>query len=294
MAGLLSLVPRYLPRLGLAPQWVAYSRPLILLLFVASVIVTVVFRANVEAQGGAYATGVLVLMLSAAIAAAIAAHKDGATGLSFYCWLVAAVFAYTLVDNVIERPDGLIIASCFIATIMLTSLVSRWQRATELRVAKLTFCDIQSHRLWQGMCGKKVNLVPTHLSEPEARQKKAAEIRLHYKIDGPLAFITVKLLDNRSEFLAPLNVQVEQDCDNYVIVASQAIAVANTISYMSELLDPISIFLSLTRGNRVQQSLRYLLLGEGETGLMVYHILLRHWDATPEDDVRPFIFLMSD
>jgi hypothetical protein len=42
------------------------------------------------------------------------------------------------------------------------------------------------------------------------------------------------------------------------------------------------------------QALRYILVGEGETGLMVYTILLRFWDATPEDDVRPLIFLMSD
>ena len=42
------------------------------------------------------------------------------------------------------------------------------------------------------------------------------------------------------------------------------------------------------------QALRYLLFGEGETGLMVYTILLRYWKWTPEEDVRPLIFLMSD
>ena len=30
------------------------------------------------------------------------------------------------------------------------------------------------------------------------------------------------------------------------------------------------------------------------TGLMVYTVLLRYWDWTPEEDVRPLIFLMSD
>jgi hypothetical protein len=34
--------------------------------------------------------------------------------------------------------------------------------------------------------------------------------------------------------------------------------------------------------------------GEGETGLIVYTILLRYWDWTPEEDLRPLIFLMSD
>jgi hypothetical protein len=31
-----------------------------------------------------------------------------------------------------------------------------------------------------------------------------------------------------------------------------------------------------------------------ETGLMVYAVLLRYWEWTPEEDVRPLIFLMSD
>ena len=42
------------------------------------------------------------------------------------------------------------------------------------------------------------------------------------------------------------------------------------------------------------QAVRYLLFGEGETGLMVYTVLLRYWHWTPEEDVRPRIFLMSD
>jgi len=42
------------------------------------------------------------------------------------------------------------------------------------------------------------------------------------------------------------------------------------------------------------QAMRFLLFGEGEVGLLVYKILLRYWDYTPEEDVRPCIFLMSD
>ena len=71
-------------------------------------------------------------------------------------------------------------------------------------------------------------------------------------------------------------------------------AVANVIAYVSELIDPISIFLGLTRQNSVSQAFRYLLWGEGETGILVYEILLRHWEQTPEDDIRPLIFIMSE
>jgi hypothetical protein len=73
-----------------------------------------------------------------------------------------------------------------------------------------------------------------------------------------------------------------------------ALAIANTIAYISEAIDPISIIIGLTRRNLMAQAIRYLVLGEGETGLMVYTVLLRYWELTPEEDVRPLIFLMSD
>ncbi len=294
MAGLLHLVPRFLPRFGMAPQWVAYPRPLVLLLFTVCVIVTLVFKADVEAQGGAYATGVLVLMLSAAIAAALALWREGRRALGGYCWAVAVIFAYTLADNVHERPDGIIIASIFITVILVFSAISRLHRSMELRVSEVGFADDESSRLWSEMRGKKVHLVPARTFNRANHERKTAEIKKHYKVDGKFAFVHVKLLDNRSEFFAPLLIKVRREGDSYMVEAGQAIAIANTIAYLSELLDPISIFLGLTRLNLVTQALKYLFLGEGETGLMVYMILQRYWEWTPEDDVRPLIFLMSD
>lgn len=294
MAGLLHLIPRYLPRFGMAPTWVAYTRPLVLALLTIDLLVTLAFRANVEAQSGAYATGVLFLMLSASVAAALALWREGRRLPGFYCWLVSVVFAYTLVANVIERPDGIVVASIFIVIVIAFGAASRYRRATELRVADLTIVDDESARLWQSIVSKKVNLVPVGNADSGCRQRKAAEIRRYYAVQGPLAFVHVQLLDNRSEFLAKLRVRVTSEDGHYLIEISQAIAIANTIAYISELLDPISIFLGLSRQNLMTQSLRYLFLGEGETGLMVYTILVRYWNWTPPGDVRPVIFLISE
>lgn len=294
MAGLLHLIPRYLPRYGLAPRWASYGRPLVLVLFCVTVLVTWIFDADVEKQAGAYATGVLALILSASFAVALSLWREGATRKSAYFWLVTVVFAYTFLDNVVMRPDGVIIAGIFIVVMILLSAVSRAWRSIELRVSTLSMADQFSATLWKSLVGKKVHLVPLRTATPEARARKEAEIRKYYKISGPLAFVHVVQLDNRSEFISPLRIQVTPVGENFIIEVSRAIAIANSIAYLSEALDPISIFLGLTRRNLIAQALRFLIWGEGETGLLVYAILLRYWAWTPEDDVRPLIFLMSE
>ena len=49
----------------MAPEWARANRPLIVIFTLITFIVTIAFNANVEAQGGAYATGVLVLIARA-------------------------------------------------------------------------------------------------------------------------------------------------------------------------------------------------------------------------------------
>jgi hypothetical protein len=302
MTGLLNLIPRYLPRFGMAPRWVAYQRPVILVLFAIDVVVTLVFRADVEAQGSAYATGVLVLILSAAVAVAIAMSRESVllrpkTWLSaFYFWLVTAVFVYTLLDNVVERPAGVVIASIFIFLLLLVSAASRYYRSTEMRISEVTFEDSESAQLWAQFTGKKVNLIPQSdsvFARENRMEEKIQQLHEHFKITGPLAFLHVHLLDNQSEFIAPLRVRVSRQGQDLTIEAFGAVAIANSIAYLSELLDPISIVLELTRRNLMKQSLAYVLWGEGEIGLTVYSILVRYWEFTKRTTGLPLIFLMS-
>jgi hypothetical protein len=294
MAGLLHLVPRYLPRVGLAPHWVAYARPLVLVLFGFDVLITLIFRANVDAQGGAYATGVLVLMSSAAIASAVSLWKERSFGMGLYCWAVVIVFAYTTIVNIAERTEGIIIAAFFILFILVLSGISRYMRSTELRVEGHRFCDSESERLWSQLCREKANLIPVDSFDPEVRTSHKNQMSRYYHLNGPLAFVRVNLLDNRSEFLSPIEITVKKEHGDYLITASQAVAKANTIAYLSELMHPAGIFVRLTRLNPMRQSFRYFLLGEGETGLMVYSILQHYWEVTHAREDRPCIFLMSD
>ena len=143
---------------------------------------------DVDAQGGAYATGVLVLMLSAAVAAALALWRENRPLSSLYCWLVSAVFLYTLVANVFERPDGIIIASIFITAVIGFSAASRYRRATELRVANLTIVDDASARTWESILDKKVNLVPIRGLDAAARRTQGGGDPAVLFRSGPIGF----------------------------------------------------------------------------------------------------------
>ena len=294
MAGMLNLVPRYLPRFGMAPQWVQYTRPLVLILLAVDLFVVWVFKANVDAQGGAYATGVLVLMLSAAVAVSLALWHENRRGTSLYFWAVAALFAFTVVDNVAGRPDGVIIAGLFILAILLASAASRYSRATELRVERLTFVDDVSRELFATLRGKKVNLVPVADLDAGRLARKGRHLARFYQQKGKIAFLHVTLADDRSDFETALRARLREEGEHVIIDIEGAVAIANAIAWVSEELDPIAIYLQLSLEHPFRQNLKYVLWGEGETGLMVREVLLRYWHYTPEDDIRPLIFLVSE
>ena len=131
------------------------------------------------------------------------------------------------------------------------------------------------------------------LEHPEEREEKAREIASHFRAEGPLAFVHVEQRDDRSEFSMRLRISVEALPDgNWLIRASNAVAVANAIAFLSETIDPRSIFLTLTRQDPLSQTLSYVLFGSGEIGISIYEVLARHWEAVPRER-RPEIFLLS-
>jgi uncharacterized membrane protein len=99
----------------------------------------------VDAQAGAYATGVLAMMTSAAFAVMLTTWRGSSRRGGFAFGVVAAVFVYALVANAVQRPDGLLIAFFFGVAIVVVSLVSRVQRSTELRQERIEI-DEQAQR----------------------------------------------------------------------------------------------------------------------------------------------------
>lgn len=291
MAGLLNLVPRYLPRYGMAPDWARASRPLVLVFVVISFLVTLVFHASVDAQGGAYATGVLVLMSSAAIAVTISVWT------SWMRWgflLVSLVFAYTTFSNVVQRPEGIKIAAIFIGLIILTSLISRAFRSTELRIREIVLDDASREFLFRNH-DQVIRLIshrPVHRSVEEYESRDALARTAHnLNSNEQLLFLEIDRVDS-SEFEASL--RVTGACvGRYKILCASSPAVPNAIAaILIHIRDATGrrphIYFKWTEGNPIKHMFRFLVFGEGDVPPLT-HEVLRQSIADPQQ--RPFVHL---
>lgn len=292
MAGLLNVVPRYLPRYGMAPDWTRRTRPLVLVYTVIAFTVTILFRANVEAQGGAYATGVLVLMTSAAVAVTLSSRRHGTKRAKLTFGAITLVFIYTTIVNIIERPEGIRIAGLFIAAIVVTSLVSRVWRSTELRVEQVEM-DEAAHQFITEAGQTTVRLIANRLNvgDIEEYYLKEKEVREdnHIPATDPVLFLEVQISD-ASEFANTVRVKGVAVGD-YRILRAESAAVPNAIAaillYTRDQTGNLPhAYFGWVEGNPIQYLLRFILFGEGDIAVVTREVL-RKAERNPE--LRPAI-----
>jgi hypothetical protein len=292
MAGLLNILPRYLPRFGMSPTWLERQRPLVLLLTTVCLFVNWWFRADVEAQGSAYATGVLVLMASGAFAVLLAEWATPWRRVAFGAILV--VFSYVLVVNTYERPDGLKIGGAFILITMGASLWSRYLRASELRIPAMSFDTPESERLWQAAKEwEDVVLLPIRGASREQRVACAArKIQHHATPTSRYVYLHVDLVEDTSRFESTVRVKVTQDGEDLVVEVQDAVAVANAIAYVAIELDVREVVIGLLdNGTPFMNAVMYLLFGTGEVGYGVRAIFMRireQWLADHESALQKY------
>jgi hypothetical protein len=285
MAGLLNIVPRYLPRYGMAPDWAKATRPLVIVFTLIAFAVTIIFDANVEAQGGAYATGVLVLMSSAAVAVTISSWRKGGKWWAYL--LIALVFGYTTILNIIERPEGIKIASFFIGAIVLTSLVSRVWRSTELRVEQVEL-DETAQAIIDGASKGTIRIIANRCDRGDVDEYRVKEQEKrednHIPANDPIIFFEVSPGD-ASEFAGVLRVMGDH-VDGYRVLRAESPAVPNAIAaFLLHLRDQTGklphIYFGWSEGNPLAYLLKYVAFGEGDTAPTT-HEVLRQAEEDPE------------
>ncbi len=292
LAGLLNVVPRYLPRYGMAPDWTRATRPLVLIFAAVAFLVTWVFQADVDAQGGAYATGVLVLMTSAAFAVTLVVKKRGNNLKTALYILITAIFVYTTAVNIIERPEGIKIASIFIGAIIAVSLVSRIYRTTELRVEEFKF-DGKALQIINDAAQGDIRIIAHHpgarTEEEYCRKELQKRQNNHIPASDPIVFLEVTVVD-ASDFAGAIVVRGEER-HGYKILRVYATTVPNAIAALLLRIRDMTggmphAYFSWSEGNPLLFLVKYLFLGQGDVPPVTHEVLR---EAEPIPERRPMI-----
>ncbi|MFJ8085414.1 amino acid transporter [Streptomyces sp. NPDC096205] len=294
MAGLINIVPRYLPDYGMAPEWGRAVRPVVIVYTAVSVLITFVFDADVEAQAGAYATGILAMMVSGAFAVTLSVARTGRRTSAVGFGLLTAVLFYALAYNIVDKPDGIAISGAFILGIVIVSLISRVSRTTELRADRIVF-DSEARRFITDTLAhdNAINIIANRRQTGDRAEYsgKEREQRGSNPVPAPadVLFLEIDVVDP-SDFSETLTVR-GVEVDGYRILRAEAPAAPNAIAAILLVLRDTTglrphCYFAWAEGSPLKHMLRYFLLGRGDTAPVTREIIRRH---EPDPDRRPGI-----
>jgi hypothetical protein len=293
MAGLLNIVPRYLPRYGMAPDWARATRPLVILFTLICFAVTIYFHANIDAQAGPYATGVLAVILSASIAVFLAERRKGHMRASIWFGAVMLIFAYAFVNTIVQNPGGLKMAAGFFVMIVVVSMVSRAMRSTELRATEVVLDDAADRFIRDAGRDGTVRIIANHPDERNSREYllKEREEReaSHIPARDPVLFLEVTVRD-ASEFTSQVLVRGEE-IGNFRVLSVDGASIPNALAAtLLAIRDRTGrrphAYFGWTEGNPLKYMARFVIFGEGDIAPVTREILRQ---TEPDPTLRPAI-----
>ncbi|SDW25850.1 hypothetical protein SAMN05421504_10188 [Amycolatopsis xylanica] len=294
MAGLINIVPRYLPSYGMAPEWGRAVRPVVLVYTLICVVLTLIFQADVDAQAGAYATGILAMMVSGSVAVTISAVRSRQRRASIGFSVLTLILVYALVANVIEKPDGITISAFFILGIVVISLISRVTRTTELRVEHIEFDEAARRFITDSIAHDGALTIIANRRQAgdvaEYTAKEAEQRAMNPVSDAAdILFLEIDVVDP-SEFSDVLRV-TGVEIGDFRILRAESPAAPNAIAaILLALRDATGVkpqcHFEWSEGSPLGHLFRYLILGRGDTPPVVREILRT---SEPDPARRPGI-----
>lgn len=299
IVGLRRLLPHYLSRLGMEIEWAGRTGSTMLLLDGVILAITIIFQASLASQQWAYATSVLMLLMGAALATSL----DAAREIGKHCArplaaatfaLIAVVFALLAMLTACINASGLVIALLFVTTIIISSMLSRWQRSTELRFQGFRFADEASRERWQQIRGQSPLIVVPTRPGGCVLDEKEKQTRQDYAIDRtvPILFVQASIGDP-SEFYQRPVISVEELAGRILVKVSHCASVSHVLAALLQELctntgPPPRVIFGWSNERPIAANLNFLLLGEGNIPWMVRELLRR---AIADAARRPRIHL---
>lgn len=295
--GIRELVPGFLARFGMQLEWARKVGVIVHLFNVVILVVTLLFKADVSHQQGAYATSVLVLLTSAAMAASIdvlARWRNwfGVT-MAVPFLLLGLFFLSVTLHMIVVNAAGLAFAFAFISVTMLTSLASRWLRSKELRFHGFEFADEATRRRWDEVRQLEFQVLVPHRPGRTTLVRKEDEVRHKHRLgkDVTILFIEVALGDASEFYHEPL-MQIVREESREVIRISRCASIPHVITSIglefARVGRPPEIIFGWSGEGPVAATVKFVFLGQGNVPWMVHELIQR---AEPDKARQPLVIV---
>jgi hypothetical protein len=289
------IVPQYLAKFGMQLHWAEKVGAILHLFNLIILLTTLVFHASVSAQQWAYASSVLVLITSAALAALLDVRRRWAG--SIWRWPMSLPFFFitllflTLVGiTLTKNRTGLYIPMLFVGVLIVTAFFSRLLRSTELRCPGFEFVDDASRRRWAEITQIEFQVLVPHRPHHLTLEEKERRIRDRHRLgpDVPIIFIEASLNDPSEFFQTPL-MQIQKRNGQEVIVVTRCASIAHVLAAIAlefrKVGKPPEIHFGWSEESPITANLGFLLFGEGNIPWMV-HALLKKSEPDPARQPR--------